>query len=90
MKQILSLKFKKLLQIECIPALQVFPVETRLTVYHRLLYTGQSSVDGAVTHTVGAEILKKLSFSRTSIHFLDFSSLFIGIAEAHARGFAPL
>ena len=35
-------------------------------------------------------LLKKLSFYDISIHFLDFSQVFIDIAEAHARGFAPL
>ena len=39
---------------------------------------------------IGADFLKKLSFSDISIHFSDFSWLFIDIAEAHARGFALL
>ena len=38
----------------------------------------------------GADFLKKLSFYAYSIHFLDFSRVFIDIAEVHARGFAPL
>ena len=37
-----------------------------------------------------AEFLKKLSFSHIRIGFLDFSEFNIDIAEAHARGFAPL
>ena len=41
-------------------------------------------------HEFGEDFLKKLSFYTISIHFSDFSSLFIDIAEAHARGFAPL
>ena len=38
----------------------------------------------------GADFLKKLSFSGISTPILDFVGLFIDIAEAHARGFAPL
>ena len=56
--------------------------------------TGPRYLDARTTTDLftkrGQFFLKKLSFSDISAHFLDFSQLFIDIAEAHARGFAPL
>ena len=54
---------------------------------------GGNQVDGlppASIQKFRADFLKNLSFYTISIHFLDFLRLFIDIAEAYARGFAPL
>ena len=66
---------------------------TRLTVHRRLQYGSVVRRRGGNYGTIGefgADFLKKLSFYAISIHFLDFYLKIIDIAEAHARGFAPL
>ena len=68
---------------------------SRLTVYRRLQVRIVFQLVGLAgnykpKHEFGADFLKKLSFSRISIHFSDFFQVFIDIADVHARGFAPL
>ena len=73
----------------------VSPAVIRLTVYRRLQVRIVFQLVGLAGNyrtilEIGGDFLKKLSFSGISIHFLDFSWVFIDVAETHAQGFASL
>ena len=75
--------------------LSVSPAVAWLTVYRRLQVRIVFQLVGLAGNyrtilEIGGVFLKKLSFYTISIHFSDFSWIFIHIAEAHAQGFASL